>query len=262
MEKVSVITVNWNVADSLARCLASIWATRYPNLEIIVIDNASSTPIHPRKVKFIQNSTNIGLPRAWNQGLELATGDYILVLNPDTRLPADFFTKSIAYLKSHPDVGVLGPKFTDPDATPQGSVFPEPSILRAIGQYWLRRGPLTEKYVPSNHEPITVNSVSGACMFLPKRTIVRIGKFTEKVFMYYEDMDYCRRLRQAELKIIFHPGITIIHEHGASSAKSGAAALKHLRDASLWYNGPIKHYLLWFILWSGQKFQKLTGVKH
>ena len=94
-------------------------------------------------------------------------------------------------------------------------------------------------------------------MFLPKTTIMKIGKFTEKVFMYYEDLDYCRRARRAGLKIVFHPGITIIHEHGASSAKSGGAALKYLRDASLWYNGPIKHYLLWFISWSGQKISAL-----
>ena len=260
MEKVSVITVNWNVADSLTRCLDSIWATKYPNLEIIVIDNASSVPIHPQQVKFIQNSTNIGLPRAWNQGLKMATGNYVLILNPDTRLPKDFFTKAIAYLKSHPEVGVLGPKFTDPDGTPQGSVFPEPSIVAAIREYWLGQKGLTQKYIPKtdNRTPITINAISGACMFFPKSTVVKFGKFTDKVFMYYEDLDYCRRLRRTGLKIIFHPGIAIIHEHGASSAKSGGAALKYLRDASLWYNGPIKHYLMWFISWSGQKFRKLV----
>lgn len=259
MEKISVITINWNVADSLDRCIKSIMDTKYANLELIIIDNNSE--VKPKFVS-IQNSANIGLPMAWNQGLKRATGDYILILNPDARLPKDFFVIAIAYLKSHSEAGVLGPKFIDPDGTPQGSVFPEPSILRAIGQYWLGLGPLTEKFTPSNHEPITVNCVSGACMFLPKSTIVRVGKFTEKVFMYYEDLDYCRRLRRAGLKIIFHPGITIIHEHGRSAAKSGGAARKYHSQASLWYNGPLKHYLLWFILWTGQKFQKLTGAKH
>ena len=259
MEKVSVITVNWNVAESLARCLNSIRTTKYPNLEVIVIDNASSTPIHPKGVIFIQNQTNIGLPRAWNQGLEQATGDYILILNPDTRLSADFFTKSIAYLKSHPGVGVLGPKFLDPDGTPQGSVFPEPSIIAAIREYWLGQKGLTQKHTPLSSQPTTVSSISGACMFLPKSTVVQVGKFTEKVFMYYEDLDYCRRLRRAGLKIIFHPGITIVHEHGQSAAKSGGSAQKYLRDASLWYNGPIKHYLLWFITWTGQKILKILA---
>ncbi len=259
MEKISVIIVNWNVADSLDRCIKSIMDTKYANLELIIIDNNSD--VKPKFVS-IQNVTNIGLPKAWNQGLKQATGDYILILNPDTRLPKDFFVKAITYLKSHPEAGVLGPKFINSDGTPQGSVFLEPSIWRAIGQYWLGLGSLTEKYIPTNNEPITVNSISGACMFLPKSTIVRVGKFTEKVFMYYEDLDYCRRIRQAGLKIVFHPEITIIHEHGASSVKSAGAAQKYHKQASLWYNGPLKHYLLWFILWTNQKFQKLIGAKH
>lgn len=253
MPKTSVIIVNWNVADSLERCIKSIRATKYANLELIIVDNNSE--IKPKFVS-IQNFTNIGLPRAWNQGLQKATGDYILILNPDTRLPKDFFDLAIAYLKSHPDVGVLGPKFTDPDGTPQGSVFPEPSIVAAIREYWLGQKDLTQKYVPSNHEPITVNSISGACMFLPKSTVAKVGKFTEKVFMYYEDLDYCRRARRAGLKIIFHPGITIVHEHGQSS-RQNILANKYLMDASRWYNGPIKHYLMWFIIWSSQKVRKI-----
>ncbi|MEK7090936.1 MAG: glycosyltransferase family 2 protein [Patescibacteria group bacterium] len=257
MEKVSVITVNWNVADSLERCVKSIRATKYPNLELIIIDNNSE--IKPKFVS-IQNSANIGLPRAWNQGLQQATGDYILILNPDTRLPADFFTKALNFACRTPGLGVIGPKFTDPDGTPQGSVFLEPSVIASIREYWLGQKGLTQKYVPTNHEPITVNSISGACMFFPKSTIAKIGKFTEKVFMYYEDLDYCRRIRQAGLKIVFHPGITIVHEHGASSAKSAGAAQKYHRDASLWYNGPIKHYLLWFILWSSQKISKIFRI--
>ncbi len=260
MEKISVVIVNWNVADSLASCLKSIRATRYPNVEIIVIDNASTTPIHPLNVKFVQNSTNIGLPRAWNQGLDLATGDYILILNPDTRLPTNFFVKMINFCKSHPDAGVVGPKFTDPDGSPQGSVFPEPSVLQAIGQYWLGLGPLTEKYIPSDHEPTAVNCVSGACLFFPRSTVNKVGKFTEEVFMYYEDLDYCRRLRRAGLKIIFYPGITIIHEHGQSSKKN-LQAQKYLWKSSLWYNGPLKHYLLWFIIWSSQRLQRLVWAK-
>lgn len=255
---ISVITVNWNVADSLERCIKSIKDTKYANLELIIIDNNSE--VKPKFVS-IQNSTNIGLPRAWNQGLKRASGDYILILNPDTRLPKDFFIKAIAYLKSHPEAGVLGPKFVDPDGTPQGSVFPEPSIISAIREYWLGQKGLTQKYTPTNYQPITVNSVSGACMFLPKSAIAKVGKFTEKVFMYYEDLDYCRRLRRAGLKIIFHPGITIIHEHGQSSVKN-PLTFKYHQQASLWYNGPLKHYLLWFIIWSSQKFQKLIGAKH
>ena len=255
---ISVIIVNWNVADSLERCVKSVMDTKYANLELIIIDNNSETK--PKSVS-IQNSTNIGLPRAWNQGLDQASGDYILILNPDTRLPRNFFTKAVSYLKFHSGVGVLGPKFLDPDGTPQGSVFPEPSIIVAARKYWFGQKGLSLKECPAVDKPVAVNCISGACMFFPKTTMEKIGQFTEKVFMYYEDLDYCRRLRRAGLKIVFHPGITIIHEHGRSSVKNPLAQKYH-RDASLWYNGALKHYLLWFILWSGQKFQKLIGAKH
>src|SRR3989344_6028131 len=130
MSKVSIVVVNWNVNDSLQRCLDSIWATKYPQLEVIVVDNNSTVkPQIDKKVKYIQNSQNLGFPKAVNQGLKVATGDYILILNPDTRIPKDFFDAAIKFIKSHPDAGVMGPKFVNPDGTVQGSGFSEPSIF-------------------------------------------------------------------------------------------------------------------------------------
>ena len=245
MEKISVIIVNWNVTSTLQRCVKSVLATKYPNLELIIVDNNSV--IKPLVVS-IQNKVNLGFPKAVNQGLKKSTGDYLLLLNPDTRLPKDFFVKMVDFCKSHFDVGVVGPKFTDPDGTPQGSVFPELSIFGS-----------SQKYTPMSSGPITVNAISGACMFLPRGTIEKIGLLTEEVFMYYEDLDYCRRVRKAGLRIYFHPGITIIHEHGQSAQKNPQAGdwRGYLWKSSLWYNGPIKHYLMWFISWTRQKLNLL-----
>lgn len=234
MDKISVIIVNWNVAASLTKCLASL---HYPHLEIIVIDNASQvSPVLPSSVHLILNDHNVGFPKALNQGLRQATGNYLLVLNPDTRLPKDFFTKALAFFAAHPDAGVMGPKFIDPDGSPQGSVFSEPSIFSP-----------TIKYTPPDSSPVSVNCVSGACMFFPRATLQRVGYFTEQVFMYFEDFDYCRRIRQAGLKIYFNPEITIVHEHGQSSAQTPSAP-NYLAQSSLWYNGPIKYYLQTLVL--------------
>ena len=248
--KISIIVVSWNVAGSLKRCLDSVFATKYPNLEVIVIDNASSDDsVHVTKnyhdVTVVKNLQNVGFPRAVNQGFKISTGDYFLVLNPDTRLPKDFFTKSLNFTKSHPDMGVIGPRFTDPDGSPQGSIFKEPSMFSIHPKYSLN--------ITSD-----VNAVSGACMFFPRSTLDKIGPFTEKVFMYFEDLDYCRRIRAAGLKVYYNPEITIIHEHGQSS-KQSPNAQKYLWQSNLWYNGPIKHYLMAIISWTGQKFQKLLG---
>ncbi len=248
MDKISVIIVNWNVAESLERCLKSLSATKYQKLETIIIDNNSD--IKPKGVT-VQNKTNIGFPAAVNQGLARSTGDLIVLLNPDTRVPKDFFTKGLEFFVTHPDAGVMGPKFTNPNGSAQGSVFPKPSVINTFRQFWLGQKGLTEKYTPA--ETCDVFAVSGGCMFIPRKTIEKIGLFTERLFMYYEDLDYCRRVHQAGLKVYFYPEITIVHEHGQSS-KQTSNSYKYLVESSIWFNGPIKHYLMWLIARTGQKF--------
>lgn len=243
MEKISVIIVNWNVNAALQRCVKSVLATKYPNLELIIIDNNSV--IKPAMVS-IQNKVNIGFPKAVNQGLRKSSGDYVLVLNPDTKIPKDFFDVAIQFIKAHPDAGVMGPKLVDPNGVSQGSVFAEPSIFGS-----------NQKYTPFGTQPVF--AISGACMFMPRSTLTQVGYLTEEVFMYYEDLDYCRRIHKAGLKVYFNPNISVVHEHG-SSAKQNPQVLDwrgQLWKSSLWYNGPVKHYLMWFISWTGQKLHSL-----
>lgn len=260
MEKISVIIVNWNVAKSLDRCLKSVFDAGYHNLDVWVIDNHSSDESvevvkKHRRAKLIKNSTNIGFPKAVNQGLKSASGEYLLVLNPDTRLPRGFFSDSIKFFQEHPDAGLMGPKFLDSDGTSQGSVFREPSILATFRQFWLGERGLTEKYTPKS--TTSVFAVSGACMFFPKSTLDKVGLLTNKVFMYFEDMDYCRRIKDMDMEVYFNADIAIIHEHGMSAKQSPQASdwRGRLWQSSLWYNGPIKHYLMWFIAWTGQKLR-------
>lgn len=77
--------------------------------------------------------------------------------------------------------------------------------------------------------------------------------------MYYEDMDYCRRVHRSGLKVYFYPDLTIVHEHGQSAQQNPLAGdwKGYLWKSSVWFNGPIKHYLMWFIAWTGQKFVRI-----
>lgn len=283
MEKISVIIVNWNVAKLFARCVESVLSTGYSNLELILIDNASSSKpsiSKDKRIIFIQHNSNIGLPQAWNQGLQKATGEFILILNPDAIILPDFFVEAVQFIKLHPDVGIMGPKFVNTDGTPQGSVFSEASIIGAIRQYWLNQGNFIDKYTPSTTHPLEVNSVSGACMFFPKSTLDTVGLFTEEVFMYFEDMDFNRRVRQAGLKIVYHPGLIILHGHGKSAQQTSSdkyrnfleiliyplrkllnipntlpSAQRYRTEAGIWYNGWLKQLVIAFIIWSGQKWK-------
>ncbi len=265
---VSVIIVSWNVADLLDGCLKSIRLTKYPALEVIVVDNASSDrslkilsqkSFRNLNIKIIKNSINLGFPKAVNQGLDIAGGEYILLLNPDCLLSSDFFNSGIRFFNEYPDAALLGPEFLNPDGTAQGSVFPEPSVINTLREFWFGNKNLTAKYIPYGDQPVKVNAVSGACMLFPRTTLALVGRLTEKIFMYYEDLDFCRRIRRAGWFIYFHPGIQITHEHGASSRQS-PLALKYLWQSSLWYNGLVKHYLIFLISYSGQKFRKLHNI--
>ena len=261
----SVIIVSWNVAESLKQCLNSIFATGYDNLEVIVIDNASNdTSAKVAKgfssVLFIQNTKNIGFPKAVNIGLRQSRGDYLVILNPDTRVSQNFFTQSLNFFTQHPDAWIMGPKLINTDGTIQGSVFPEPSILNSFREFWLGQSGLTAKYVPTSGHPQSVNCISGSCMIMPRSTLDKIGLMTERVFMYFEDLDYCRRIRRLGGKIYFNPKIVIVHEHGNSTKQSARANpvllpfwKGYLWDSSLWYNGPLKHYVMIAVSWTGQK---------
>ncbi|MEK7504084.1 MAG: glycosyltransferase family 2 protein [Patescibacteria group bacterium] len=277
MQKISVIVINWNVSDSFERCIKSILETKYPDLELILIDNDShkkpKIPQDPR-VTYIQNKSNIGFPAAVNQGLKLFVGDYVLLLNPDTKLPKDFFETAIKFIECHPQAGVMGPKFES-----EGSVFPEPSIVNTISEYWFGHKGLTEKYTPDKVS--SVNAVSGACMFMPRKVVEKVGLFTDQVFMYYEDLDYCRRLRKLGYKVMFNPEIQIFHEHGQSAKQTSQdkyrnfleilaypfrkilkfpntllSTQRYRTEAGIWYNGWLKQLIMAFIIWSSERVNK------
>lgn len=262
MPKVSFIIVNWNVEESLYKCVKSILDNSYSNIEIIIVDNNSENFDSKKflsldkKIKLIENNSNLGFPKAVNQGIKQSIGDYLILLNPDTIVENKFITKSLEFYSKHQNVGVMGPLFKNPDGSSQGSVFPEPTISSFIKEFWLRQGKLNQKYVPDSDKPVEVNCVSGGCMVIPRTTVEKIGLLTEEVFMYYEDLDYCRRIRANNMKVYFNPRISIIHQHGESSKKS-SKSLNYLVDSSKWYNGLIKHYILWFISLTGQKLQTL-----
>lgn len=259
MPKVSVICINWNVAELFENCVKSVLDTKYPDLELILIDNDShKKPKIPQdpKVTYIQNKSNIGFPAAVNQGLKLFVGDYVLILNPDTEIPKDFFVKAIGCLESDSKIGVVGPKFFDPDGHAQGSVYHESSIIRTIQEFWFGKKGLTEKYTPETNKPVEVDVVMGACMFMSRKIVEKVGLFTDKVFIFYEDFDYCRRIRKLGYKVIFDPNITIKHAHGQST-KQNPLANELLMIASKWYNGNLKHSIIWFIMWTSQKISKL-----
>jgi GT2 family glycosyltransferase len=260
--KLSIIIVNFNTKEFLKKCLESIY--QYIDIstyEIIVVDNGSidgSAKMVKEefpKVKLIENSKNLGFAKAVNQGIRKAKGEYIFLLNPDTEIKRGTLKKLIEFAGKNPDAGVIGAKLLNPNSSIQSSVYHFPTIWRAIKEFWFGQRGAYEKYAPAGMEPVEVDAVTGAAMLIPRKTIEKIGLFDERYFMYFEDLDYCRRVKKAGLKVYYLPEARIIHHHG----KSGLSVhvYSYLVSSSKIYNGIIKYYLLTFIIWLGQKFRNI-----
>lgn len=236
--------------------------TRYKiqDTEIIVVDNGSEDGsvemVEKFKVELIKNKNNFGFAKANNQGIRIAKGEYILLLNSDTEVKPGCLEKLVEFAKEHSWAGVIGARLLNPDGSIQPSVYHFPTLLRAMKEYWLGQKGTCEKYAPKDKRPVEVEAVVGAAMLIPKKVFDKVGLLDERYFMYFEDLDFCRRVKRAGLKVLYLPQAEIIHHHGASGKEIPEETRKWLTESSKIYQGFLKHYLINLVIWSGQKWQR------
>lgn len=236
----SIIIVSWNVADLLAACLRSIAATCSPEAEVIVVDSASSDDTLARvraefpSVRLLAQPANVGFTRGTNIGLAAAQGEYLLLLNPDTELLDDAAAQMIGWLEAHPETGIAGPRTLNPDGTVQSTRrrFPSP-LLAAFESTWLQpllpRKMLDRFYVHDAADGATldVDWVQGSCLLARREVYAKIGGLDEGFIMYSEELDWCRRAKDAGWKVTYLGSASIIHHGGQSSGQ--AQAQTHIR---------------------------------
>jgi len=268
----SIIIVNYNTKNLLQDCLKSIYTLYHKpyTLEIIVVDNGSTDgslqSINSLKwpnLRIITNKKNEGFAKAVNQGIRQSIGKNILLLNSDIVVKKDALVKLLAFVENHPQAGLVGGRFLNPDGSPQGSCFFLPTLWRVVKEFWFgdKGFSVVKKYVPEGKGPSEVEAVTGAVFLIPKKVLSKVGFFNERYFMYFEDLDYCRRVRQAGFKVYYLPEAEFIHEHGASGRSIPQQTHRWLVESSKIYHGTIKYYLITFIIWLGQKCQKILKKK-
>ncbi len=255
--KLSVIIVNYNVKYFLELCLHSVLrAAEGVDAEVIVVDNNSKDESCSMvRVKFpsvilIENKENAGFSRANNQAVAIAKGEYLLFLNPDTVMPEDFFSKTLAYMDAHPEAGALGPKLFDgkgqyaPDAKKS---FPSLSValFKTTGINKLfPKSPYFNKYYAvhiGENETAAVEVLSGCCMMVRLSVVKEIGgAFDEDYFMYCEDVDLCYRIQKAGYKNIYFPEASLIHYKGESTRKMTLTYVRIFNEALIKFVK--KHY--------------------
>lgn len=236
MTKLSVVIVNYNVKHFIEQCLFSVLkASESFECEVFVVDNnsvdGSVTLIKEKfpQINLIVNKTNTGFSVANNQAIRLAKGEYVLLLNPDTVVQEDTFTKILAFMDAHPEAGGLGVKMLDGQGnfapeSKRGLPTPEVAFYKMFGFSRFfpkskRFGKYHLSYLPED-QINEIDVMSGAFMLIRKSVLDKIGLLDETFFMYGEDIDLSYRIKKAGYKNYYFPDTQIIHYKGESTKRS------------------------------------------
>lgn len=244
MVDLSVVILSWNVRDLLRQCLESILNSQSSSAdeageatpagllttEIIVVDNASTdgsvdmVRAEFPGVRVIVNAVNRGYAGGNNDGIAAAAGRHVLILNPDTLVLGNALPAMVAYADAHSEVGALGPQLLNPDGSVQSSRRRFPTLVTALFEStWLQslapRGVLNHYYLLDRADDATqeVDWLTGACLLVRRQVIQQVGGLDERFFMYSEELDWCRRIRQAGWQIVYLPSARVVHYVAKSS---------------------------------------------
>lgn len=227
---ISVIIVSWKVPRELRRCLDSLIVfSANLRLEIIVIDNNSGAATLDMLEEFptvilIANRENLGFAKAVNQGLHRAKGKYVFILNPDTEILPGTLSELYTFLETNDNIALVGPKIIYPDGSLQPSVrnFPtlgsQLAVLLKLTNIWPSL-PSLQKYLCHNFDydrQQEVDQIMGAAMFFRRALINKIGNFDERFYIWFEEVDFCLRLKRGGFTIIYLPSAQVVHHQAAS----------------------------------------------
>jgi GT2 family glycosyltransferase len=228
---VAVLYVNYLVYEDLDRSLHALAPFLDQDDAVVVVDNASDAARlewisrrHPR-VTFLPQRENLGFAAGVNLAARHTSQPYLLLLNPDTVMQGTVVRTLERWLRDHPGVGVAGPRVLNADGSVQASARRSPSVTAAIGgrSSWLtRRFPnnwISRRHIlgRSSSEPLEVDWIAGSCLMTTREAFERVDGLDEAFFLYWEDADYCLRLKAAGFKSAYVPLAAVLHAGGHSA---------------------------------------------
>lgn len=265
---VSVVIVSYHTGPVLWHTMESV-ILQEALQELIIVDNGNPEGPKERleemarynpKIHLIRGQQNVGFAAGCNLGVNAAQGKYVLLLNPDCILSENALSSMCDILEKYPEVAVVGPRIINPDGTEQrGSrrmlLTPFTALVELLKLHKLFP---RSRYFSSFHQhniplssesPVVVPAISGACMFMKRRTYERFGGFDERYFLHVEDLDFCYTLHQHYEKILFVPQILVMH-HLSTSNVPNAVVEKHKAKSFIRYfykhfKGRTNFLLLW-----------------
>lgn len=215
----SIIIINYKTPDLTIRCIESVYATTKCNFEIIVVDNASCDDSKDRiysqfpQVVWIQNEENVGFGRANNIGVANARGSYLLLLNSDMVVTENAIDHCLVVVKNNATIGVLGCKLVNEDGSLQNSVYHDVVSYKSL----MNQNVVFVKIFGEKSYRDKIVAIMGSFMIVSKELYKEIGGFDPDFFMYFEEIDMCRRIIEKGYSINYDDAVYAYHKHGASS---------------------------------------------
>ena len=247
MSEVSVVVVNYRTENFLPACLESLKkAASSASIDLVLIDNSKGRGAaeilkqYFPDAKLIENERNAGYAKAVNQGVGVSNSEFVFVVNPDTVAKEGSLDELVGFMREYPDAGIVGPKLVNPDGTTQlscrrfytmktillrrtflGKMFKNSaSVKRHLMQEW------------DHNSTREVDWVMGAAMMVRKAAISEVGPMDERFFLYFEDVDWCYRMRTLGWKVYYFPSSELVHHYRRQSAEArfGKAKRAHLES--------------------------------
>lgn len=247
----SIVIVNWKVKDLLEKCLQSIFKeTKNISFEVFVVDNNSEDgSIEMVREKFPQvnltaSMENLGFAKGNNLAIKKSRGRYVLLLNPDTEILENALEKIVRFMDEHLECGIAGCKLLNPDLSLQSSVRSFPDISSQIFillklHHLFPYSKAMYKYLAHNFDyekTQEVDQVMGAFMMIRREVLDKIGLLDENFWIWFEEVDFCKRAKTVGWKILYTPEAKIIHHYGQSFKQ--AMGVKKQRD----FNRSLSYY--------------------
>ncbi len=261
--RLSVIVVNylhWHDTAHLVQQLRNGACARRGAAEVVVVDNHSPVDALAHRLRRLPGvslrrfGSNHGFARAVNEGWRLSQGEWLLLLNPDVTLPPAFLDEALALVnrlgRAEPRLGIIGLQLRDSDGSQQFSAGPFPTLCSTL--LGLARPRSRRKYYAQQADSRqAVDWVTGCCLLVRRDCLEKLGGFDRDFFLYYEDVDLCRRARDQGWSVAFEPALSVVHHHPL-----------HGRDVPAHLRLITRHALLTYARkhWPGWQFQMLGRI--
>lgn len=238
--ELSFIILNYKSRDYLETCIASVFEkiTNKIKFEIIIVNNdeekikIENLYRNSKNIKILEINKNIGFAKANNRGVKISTGKYICFINPDASIISDNIQDIIDEFENDLSVGIIGPKILKEGVVQKWSVGSDLNVAEILkgkvgfaksGELW------------NSLAKIKVDWVSGVSMFIKKEDFIKVGGFDENFFLYYEDLDLCKRIKKLNKKVIYFPLFKVKHLEGKSSGKKYEQKLQYFKAQDYYY---------------------------